>query len=119
MREVALPILSGRFRATFRLMEHRRPICEPRAQFLGTVIWLCPYCGRVADARLTPGNWRLRCKYARCRRQFTIGLTLYTMSGCTRAGRPVARPEDSVVFPRAVLKKYYSGQRVHELRETE
>ncbi len=95
-----------------------QPRYKPRAQFTGSLVWLCPFCAFVNRSRVDRTGWRLRCGEKDCRRSFTYGLNLYTLSNLQGCGTKVLPPSD-VTFPTVPFDSWESGAPVHRLITTE
>jgi hypothetical protein len=52
----------------------------PRVQFIGTLNWLCPACGKINRDHLTPtAGWKVRCKNRLCGAVFGMGWTFWQL----------------------------------------
>ena len=53
---------------------------RPRGQFIGTLNWLCPACGKINRENLTPtAGWKIRCKARLCGAVFAVGWTFWQL----------------------------------------
>ena len=91
------------------------PQHQLRAQFTGSVRWLCCWCGRVSSSRLDRTSPRVRCKNRTCQRAFLVGLVFQSLAGVQHAGVRAMPPCD-VTFPAVPLETYPRwGAPVHRL----
>ena len=89
-----------------------------RARLVGTVEWVCVYCGTINKSKVPPLAYRLQCKNRDCHRKFLFGLKVYPVP----AGGRVPIPPDMVIprgeaFPEAefAVRRIKAGKGVHEL----
>ena len=85
---------------------------NPRAQFTGSLKWLCPWCGAVNTCRVDRTSWKIRCKDKHCRRRFGLGLMLHSLANLQQSGRRPLPPCDST-FPVIPLDFWESGKPLH------
>ena len=56
------------------------PLYPLRAQVVGTLTYVCPYCGRITRTQITPTTYKVHCKGRGCSRKlFAIGLRFSPM----------------------------------------
>lgn len=56
------------------------PLYPLRAQVVGTLTYVCPYCGRITRCQLTPTTYKVHCKARGCSRKlFAVGLRFSQM----------------------------------------
>lgn len=91
--------------------------CEPRAQFLGTLKFMCPFCGNVAQYRIALGQWKIQCVNDECHRQMVIGIRVL-IPDRVRTAADVGRTPSDYTFPVAELGHWRPGGPAHVLVES-
>lgn len=89
---------------------------KPRAQFTGSLNWLCPKCGYINCCRVDRTAWRVRCKAKKCRKWYAVGFVFHSLAHLRGSGRRTVPPPD-IAFPVAELKKWKLGGPVHRHEE--
>ena len=89
------------------------PLYPLRAQVVGTLTYVCPYCGRITRCQLTPTTWQVHCKATGCGRKLLgIGLRLSP----AKQGPGKSAPIDT--FPLAEWFDFKeSGKRFHVMSD--
>ena len=73
---------------------------HPRAQFCGTLTWLCAACGKISRARLAPQlGLRIECGGHGCNAPFFLGFVFYQIPKGFRLSIDAGLPLDP--FPQA------------------
>jgi hypothetical protein len=90
---------------------------EPRAQFVGVLRVLCPFCGTIAQHRIAPAVYKIRCRNDECQRELLIGFRFLVPSR-VRVDRSKPRLPVDVVFPESELGEWSPGDRVHAMADT-
>lgn len=85
----------------------------PRAQFLGTLKLMCPYCGNVGLHRIALGQWRIECRNDECRRDYVLRLQIAVPVPVRSAA--ANRVPDDYTFPRCELNSWRPGDPAHSL----
>jgi hypothetical protein len=104
------------------LAQSRQAVCPPRAQWDGTLRFMCPRCGKIGIYSITFDTYKFRCTNNTCRKRWTVGLVFREANanhGCCNH-RKQQTPSD-MYFPTHELEPlpWRSGDPIHKLITSE